>query len=228
MLLKRIRAFIVSIEFIITISIMIVLMYLFKSRNWQIRKNWSKLQTKFIGCDIKIEGKIDPNAKILLINHQSLLDIIVIEAIYPKDIAWVAKQEIADIPFFGHIVKATDMITIKREDRRSLIKLLKDIKDRVDKGRIIAIFPEGTRGDGKKLLKFKAGAKIASEKLNLIVQPVIVTNTKNILDSKRFLSNPGRVDVVFLDSIDPKLNKNWYSDVQTKMQQLLKKKLQIQ
>jgi len=51
------------------------------------------------------------------------------------------------------------MIIIDREDKKSLVKLIKDAKDRLSKGRVIAIFPEGTRGNGKKLLKFKAGAQ---------------------------------------------------------------------
>ena len=221
MLLRKIKATTILIQFVITVSCVIVLMYLFKKYNWQIRRAWAKMQTKLIGFKIVSKGKIDPNAKLLIINHQSLLDIIVVENLYPKNIAWVAKKEIADMFFFGHIVKVTDMIIVKREDRKSLVKLLKDVKDKIDKGRVVAIFPEGTRGDGEKLLNFKAGAKIISEKLDLKVQPIVLTNTRNIVDSQNFVANKGVVCVEFLDSIDPKKDKQWYQKTKTDMQEAL-------
>ncbi len=221
MLLKKIKATTVLVQLLTTVACIIVLMYLFKKYNWQIRRAWAKMQSKLIGFKIVQKGKIDPNAKLLIINHQSLLDIIVVENLYPKNIAWVAKKEIADMFFFGHIVKVTDMIIVKREDKKSLIKLLKDVKDRIDKGRVVAIFPEGTRGDGERLLNFKVGAKIISEKLDLKVQPIVLTNTRKVLDSQNFVANKGVVCVEFLDSIDPKKDKQWYQKVQINMQETL-------
>ena len=47
------------------------------------------------------------------------------------------------------------MISIDRENKAGIINLLKEAKDRLDKGRPIAMFPEGTRSDGKSMLSFK-------------------------------------------------------------------------
>lgn len=86
-------------------------------------------------------------------NHQSLVDIVALETIYPKNLCWIAKKEIEDIPLFGHIIPAPRMISIDRSDKRSIIKMIKEGKERISEGRVLAMFPEGTRGYGDKLLK---------------------------------------------------------------------------
>ena len=227
MILKKIRAIYISIEFIITVTIVIFLMKIFNSKNWSIRRAWSKLQAPLIGYKLDIKGTPSKEAKLLLINHQSLLDIIVLENIYPNNIAWVAKKEIAQIPFFGQILTLPDMIIIDRDDRKSLVKLFKDVKDRLKKGRTIAIFPEGTRGRGDKLLKFKSGAKLIAQKLDLIVQPIVLVNTKKILDSQNFSASSGIVKVIYLDPINPKDDPKWYENLHDKMQETLVNELQL-
>ena len=96
-----------------------------------------------------------------------MLDIVVLEEVYPKNLCWIAKKEIADLPVIGQIFHIPQMISVERENKRSLIKLVKDAQDRVEKGRVLAIFPEGTRSHSKELLPFKGGAKIIADKLNL-------------------------------------------------------------
>jgi 1-acyl-sn-glycerol-3-phosphate acyltransferase len=209
----------------VTISVVVVLMFIFKKHHKRFRTIWAKLQLKLLRIRLEIVGKPDLEAKMLVLNHQSIADIVIMEAIYPGDLAWVAKKEIGKIPFFGHILDLPEMIAIDREDRKSLLQLIRDVKDRLSKGRIIAIFPEGTRGSGKKLLKFKTGAKIIANKLELKVQPAVFIGTINVFDSKNFLGNFGKVKLVFLDSINPVDDPSWYEKLQKDMKDILKKEL---
>jgi 1-acyl-sn-glycerol-3-phosphate acyltransferase len=139
--LSRIRAIWALIAFVLTVSITILLMYLFKKQNRKIRQIWAKMQAYLLGYKIEVKGEISKDAKLLLLNHQSLLDIVVIEDLHPNNTCWVAKKEIEQIPFFGRILDPTRMIAIDRSNRRSLVKLIKEAKDRVESGRVIAIFP---------------------------------------------------------------------------------------
>ncbi len=222
-MLSTIKAIFIMIQFVFTVLVTIVLMYIFKNSTWKIRQIWAKMQEYLIGFKIIQKGKPDTSAKMILVNHQSLLDITSLEAIYPKDLCWVAKKEIRDIPLFGHILEAPKMIIIDRNDRRSLVKLVKEAKKRVNEGRVIAIFPEGTRGKGIKLSKFQNGAKFLAEKLDLKVQPVVVLNTREIFDSQNFKAKRGTVTINFLDSIDPKSDASWYEKVKENMQAILDK-----
>ncbi len=220
-MLSTIKAIFIMIQFVFTILVTIVLMYIFKNSTYKIRQTWARMQKILIGFDIVQKGEPDLKAKLILVNHQSLLDITSLEAIYPKNLCWVAKKEIRDIPLFGHILEAPKMIIIDRKDRRSLVKLLKESKKRIGEGRVIAIFPEGTRGRGEKLLKFQNGAKFLAEKLELKVQPIIVANTRNIFDSQNFKAKSGTVIIQYLDLVNPKEDKEWYSKTRENMQKAL-------
>ena len=173
-----------------------------------------------LGIKLEIEGKLDESCDMLIMNHQSLLDIIVIEYIHSRDLAWVAKKEITDLFFFGHIIKAPRMISVDRENKAGIIHLLKEAKDRLDKKRPIAMFPEGTRSDGTKMGSFKPGAKMVANKYNLKVQPIILFNTRNIVDSKSLKAAPGVVKVVFLEPVQASKDSTWFEDTEIKMNEI--------
>ena len=158
-------------------------------------------------------------------NHQSLLDIIVMEYIHNRDLAWVAKKEIADLFFFGHIIKAPRMISIDRENKAGIMHLLKEVRDRLDKGRPIAMFPEGTRSDGSKILKFRPGAKMVANKFNLKVQPILLFNTRKIVDSKSLKAKPGTVKVIYLDPVQADRKTTWFEDTEVLMQETFDKEI---
>jgi len=184
MIFQKIKAGFILIQFVITVSITIFFMYLFNNHHWYFRKKWASLQAFLIGYRLTVKGKPDPEAKMLLMNHQSLLDIVLMEGTYHDNIAWVAKKEIAEMTFFGQIITLPKNIILDREDtRKSLVKLFKDVKERLQDNRTSGIFPEGTRGDGKTLLPFKPGTKLIAEKLNFKVQPADIVNTRYIVDS---------------------------------------------
>ncbi len=221
--MARIRGIILLIQFSITVAITVVLMYIFKNHTHKVIKVWMTFQMYVLGIKLQTEGKLDESCDMLLINHQSLLDIIVMEYIHSRDLAWVAKKEITDLFFFGHIIKAPKMISIDRENKAGIIHLLKEAKDRLDKGRPIAMFPEGTRSDGKSMSSFKPGAKMVANKYNLRVQPVVLFNTRNIVDSKKLLATPGVVKVVYLEPIQADKNTAWFEETEKKMNEAFNK-----
>ena len=225
MILSKFRGVVALVQFSITILFVIVLMYIFNKQNHFIRKTWAKLQMFLLGVKIKEIGKIDMSADLILINHQSLLDIVILESIHSRNIAWVAKKEIGNMPVFGHILRAPKMISIDRENKAGLVHLLKEVKNRLELKRPIAIFPEGTRTNGDEILKFKAGAKMVAEKFNLKIQPIILTKTKQILDSKKLTANPGEIKVIALESFIADKQSNWYEELENKMKQTLSDEL---
>jgi len=224
---SKIRGFITLIQFAITVAFVILFMYMFKKQRAYIRKVWFALQIKLLGIKIAEIGKPDISCNMVVLNHQSLLDIIVLEYLNPRDVAWVAKKEIADLPWFGHILKAPDMIIIERESKSSLIKLIKQSKQKIDEKRPIAIFPEGTRGNGKKLRKFKAGAKIIAQKYNLLVQPVVLIGTRELFDSQNFTQKSGIVKIIYLPSIQASKDTNWYEQAEEDMKKIFSDEMKV-
>lgn len=219
-MLSRIRGLIVLIQFSITVAIVVVAMYLFRSKTHEIIKVWMKIQIFLLGIKLEIEGNIDESCDMVVMNHQSLLDIIIMEHIHAKNLAWVAKKEITDLFFFGHIIKAPRMISIDRDNKAGIIHLLKEAKDRLSKGRPIAMFPEGTRSTGKEMLDFKPGAQMIANKLKLKIQPAIILNTRDILDSKSLKQKPGVVKVIFLEPVQAEKGTTWFEDLEQHMKEV--------
>jgi len=225
-MIDKIRAIFTIVQMMISVSFIIILMYIFRKNNSKkIRQIWSKYQMKLIGITLDIEGELDNEADMLIMNHQSLLDIVILEYLHKKDLVWVAKKEIFNLFWFGHVVKAPKMIAVERESKTSLVKLLKDVKEQLNHNRVISIFPEGTRTDGKKLRKFKVGAKLIAEKNNLTVQPIVIIGSREILDSQKMKHKPGTVKIVFLPTVKAERKTHWYKDTEEKMNEILNKEL---
>ena len=223
--MAKIRAIFTIAQMVITVSITIILMYIFNKHNRKIRQYWAALQMKLLGIELELVGQIDNDANMYIMNHQSVMDIILFEYLLAKNTAWVAKKEIADLPWFGRILKAPDMIIVQRESKSALVKLLKDTKDRLDKNRPIAIFPEGTRTDGKRLRKFKVGAKMIANKYKLKVQPFVIIGSLEILDSKKLTQTPGKVKIICLPTVQADKKSTWYEDTEELMSKTLAEEL---
>ena len=131
--------------------------------------------------------------------------------------AWVAKKEIGEIKILGGIISLPRMISLDRTNPRSIVSLIKDAKDRLANNRVIAIFPEGTRGRGEKMLKFQEGAKILAQKLNLRIQPVVLKDTLNSFDVKNFIIKKSEISMKILPSFKPN-SDDWYENLQDEMQ----------
>ena len=223
----KIRAVFTILQMIITVTITIILMYIFNKQNRKIRTAWASMQMKLLGIKLEITGNIDESADMYVMNHQSVMDIILFEYLFARNTAWVAKKEIADIPWFGKILKAPDMIIVERESKSALVKLLKDTKEKIAQNRPIAIFPEGTRTNGKSMRKFKAGAKMMANKYKLKVQPLVIVGSLEILDSKKLTQTPGTVKIVCLPTVQAQKNSTWYEDTHTLMSETLQKELEL-
>ena len=217
--MSKIRALFFAIEFVISVILVVFFMWLFNDKNRAIRKFWGRSQRFFGGYKLEVIGNFSDEANILLINHQSMLDIIVIEELHPKNVCWIAKAQIGKIPIIGKILSLPKMIAVERENKHSLIKLLSEAKDRVENGRVLAIFPEGTRSQTNKLLPFKGGAKLLVEKLNLKVQPIVIVGS-DAMKVKEFSFKKADIKLFCLDIVDTSKN-NWLEATRESMQKVL-------
>ncbi|MCR2039750.1 1-acyl-sn-glycerol-3-phosphate acyltransferase [Campylobacter helveticus] len=219
---SKIRALIFWIFFIFSVSGVIIAFCFTQNQNtiWKIRRLWAKTQKPILSYKIELVGEFDEEAQMIIMNHQSALDIIALESIYPKNLCWIAKKELGEIPVFKIAIKKPKLLCIDRKNPRDLVRVLKDAKERLEAGRILAIFPEGTRSKNEKMLKFQSGAKILSEKLNLKVQPVLIVDSAKILDTKNFSARSGVLKLIPLPLVD--LNdENWLENTRKTMQERL-------
>jgi len=187
------------------------------------RKKCSKKLIDLVAQNIEIEGKPDKEAQLLIGNHTHNLDIALMESVIDEKLIWVAKKELGEIPVIKYMLTKTDMILVDRSNKSSVIKMLKEIKDRTKKGYKVVLFPEGTRNktDPTKMIKWKSGTKAVAEKLNLKIQPFVIINLPFCFENGAISKK--KLKVVFLDSFYPNQNPNWFEETKHKMQQILNK-----
>lgn len=182
----------------------------------------------FIFIPVTVKGEEDPEVQMFVLNHQSDIDIGVMETITKKNLAWVAKKELFEVPFYGLLLKLPNDIPVERESKTSLIKLLKDAKDRLDDGRVITIFPEGTRSQRQSMLPFKAGPQMLANKFSLRVQPVVLINTAAYFNIKTKHYSPGTVTALYMDAFTvDKSDKEWYKNLERQMQERYNEELAL-
>ena len=205
----------------IAAGIMVPLMMIFPKNKSNILHYWNKVIIFLLGGKIISHGSRDNSVDMFVSNHQGIIDIVSLEADSNTDIKWVAKKQLFDAPWFGYLLKLPKMIEIDRENKTGLVKLLRDTKETIESNvkRVIAIFPEGTRTDKQELLPFKGGTKIIAERLELTIQPIVITNSKKLLNEHNKTANNATVHITYLEPFKvSKDNKGWYDELQTTMQ----------
>jgi 1-acyl-sn-glycerol-3-phosphate acyltransferase len=211
--------FVATVIIFTALTLSIILYYLLPRPYARKISAWIIRLTIFFSTTTK--GIEHSDTQMFLINHQSDLDIGVMETVTSKDLAWVAKKALFDVPFFGLAMSLPEDIEVERDSKTSLIKLLRAAKDRLDKKRVITMFPEGTRSRTGRMLPFKSGAKVIADKYELKVQPVVLIETASCYDIKRFYYKPKDITVIFMEPfIASKDDKDWLKNLRLKMQKV--------
>jgi len=223
--MNKIKVYWILFKNFVIYSITALLMKLFPKYHLQLRKWAAKKSVPTFIANIEIIGDIDKNVDLYVSNHQNMVDIPIIEYILDDvDLAWVAKKELGDLFLYGNMLTKSDAILIKREDKKSLIDLIKATKDRLQKGKKLVIFPEGTRNKNpKKLLPFKAGTKMIAEKYDLTLQPLLLIGIDKIVTFEPLNISRGDLKVVFLPSRKAIKKTDWYDKLYQEMQEVIDK-----
>ncbi|RDU72988.1 1-acyl-sn-glycerol-3-phosphate acyltransferase [Helicobacter anseris] len=220
--MSRIRGIYATI--LIAIGLAIIMFFIFLTKNKNNARNARKgCVTWFFLGGYKLEkiGDFDTSATLIIMNHQSLTDILCLEAYHPQNICWVAKKQLGEIPFYGYALRGPEMILLDREDKRGLSFLLKTAEEKIKQKRPIVIFPEGTRSKGlEDFLPFKVGAKILAERFNLKVQPIVLVNTKKMYHTSPFESQSSNARMIIMDAFTPEAGSNWYEEIQKSMHEV--------
>ena len=218
------KGFLMGIYSFFSLLIVIVLMYFFRSKIPRIRTLWAASMVKLVGVNLEEIGSLDVDADIIILNHNSMFDITLLDYLHPKEISWVTNIKLANVPIFGWIFKFPKLILIDPKKRISLKILINRAEEEAKNKRPIGIFPEGTRGETDDIIDFQIGTKLIAEKLNLKVQPIVLVDTRKRLDTKTFKSTPGKVKIIYLKTVKPS-KKDWFKKVEQAMKKTHKENI---
>ncbi len=169
-----------------------------KTPLWMARTMWAPPLIRGAGARIEVNHRerlqLDRPA-VYLFNHQSAFDIAVGFVSIPVPLRFVAKRELAYIPFLGWYMWATGMIFVDRGKGPRAIKSLRAAARLVRKGANIIAFPEGTRSDDGRIGPFKKGMFVLAIEAGVPVVPVAIAGSRDVMPKNTFRFRPGLVRV---------------------------------
>lgn len=129
--------------------------------------------------------------KVIVINHQSSLDFVVVGCNTPHKSLLIAKRSLGYIPLFGMLYWLTGHLFIDRKNHISAMRTMQKVKRKILKDNYsLLLMPEGTRNRGRGLRPFKKGAFRLALDLQIPIFPVVVSSYDEFVDLKRLKSGP--------------------------------------
>ena len=144
-------------------------------------------------------------------NHSSYLDILVILAILPPSVRFVAKEEVDKMPLVGAITRRTGHFLFDRNDPQARMQQMEDVNAALARGESVAIYPEGTFTQFTGIRPFQLGAFKAAVDTQRPICPVAVRGARKILPDQAYLPRFGKVTVTLgpLMTPEPDAGNDW-------------------
>lgn len=168
---------------------------------WAAFNLWWLRVTCNLGFDVTGREHIPAQAAIILCKHQSAWETLALQLVFPAQ-AWVLKRELLWIPIYGWGLATMNPIAIDRSAGvRALRQLVRQGRQRLERGIWVVIFPEGTRvAPGQRGTYQPGGGMLAAETGRPVVP--VAHNAGWFWPRRSFLKRPGRIHMVIGPPID--------------------------
>jgi len=156
------------------------------------------------GLPLRVRGpeNLPPGQCVVVCNHASYIDGVVLTAALPPQFGFVIKREMADFPLAGALLKRLGSQFVERFDRARSAADARRVLRSATAGNSVVFFPEGTFPDEPGLLKFHLGAFVTAVRVGCPLVPAVVRGTRRALPPKG-LPLPGVIEFEILPSLAP-------------------------
>jgi 1-acyl-sn-glycerol-3-phosphate acyltransferase len=141
------------------------------------------------------------SACVVVANHASYIDGVVLKAFLPARFSFVIKKEVTKVPLAGLLLKRIGSEFVDRFNRHAGGMDARRLIKAADAGQSLAFFPEGTFVAEPGVGKFHSGAFVIAARCGLPVVPVAIRGTRHILPSGRVLPRFGRIEIEILPAL---------------------------
>ncbi len=153
---------------------------------------WAGQMLQIFGIRVVRQGQaLAPGPVLLVANHISWLDILVMHA--SGYCRFISKADVKRWPLIGMLADGAGTLFIERESRRDAHRMVQHMAERLQAGDVLAVFPEGTTGNGLELKPFHANLIQAAIAAEVPVQPVALRfidgRTGEVSHAPRFIDD---------------------------------------
>lgn len=166
---------------------------------------------KVLGVKVEIRGleNIPDQPVVYIGNHQNTYDIFTVANAVQKNTVSIGKKSLRWMPFFGQVYWLSGNILIDRGNRTKAHGTIGQAAQRIKDDNIsVWLFPEGTRSQGRGLLKFKTGAFYTAHMAGVPVVPVAMNTTQNQIDLNRW--DNGKLIIEYMPAFEVEEDKKPY------------------
>ncbi|HQU12978.1 MAG TPA: lysophospholipid acyltransferase family protein, partial [Thermodesulfobacteriota bacterium] len=166
---------------------------------------WGRAFVRLGGWKLRVEGmeNLPSGGAVLVSNHQSVVDIPMLLSAFPRPVRFIAKRELGEIPLLGKAMAAAGNLFIDRDDPRDAVRMLREAGARLRDGRLMVVFPEGTRSGDGSIGEFRPGAFYLAQKSGAPVVPVYIDGGYRAIPKGGFRVRPAGLLVRVLPPISP-------------------------
>jgi 1-acyl-sn-glycerol-3-phosphate acyltransferase len=145
-----------------------------------------------------------PPASIVVANHASYLDGVILTAALPPRFGFVIKHEMARAPLIGWLLTRLGSEFVDRGDKKAGHYTASRLIQKARNGACIGVFPEGTFKRDPGLRPFHLGAFLTATRAGLPVAPVVIRGSRHILPANCWWPRRGDIEVDVLTSVTPR------------------------
>jgi fatty-acyl-CoA synthase len=158
------------------------------------------------GWRVRVDGREhlrETVPRMLVANHTSYADIVVLMAALGTDYHFVAKAEVMSMPFFRTFLRKLGHFSFRREDPQARLQQAEKIEDALRRGESVFVFPEGTFTAQSGVRPFHLGAFKAAIATQREIVPIALEGTRRALRDGSWLPHPGRITITICPPIAP-------------------------
>lgn len=173
-------------------------------RRRRIARGGARLFFRAIGSPVRVEGAAAEAHYpcVVVANHASYLDGIILTAALPAGFTYLVKQEMSSVPIAGFILRRLGTAFVNRDDMHDRKRTARSLVGLAVRGDALGFFAEGTFDEQPGLKPFQLGAFSAAKRASLPVLPIVIRGSRDKLPAKTFFAAPGPIRVRICAPLD--------------------------
>ncbi len=157
-------------------------------------------------CRVRVLGREHwqaPGPRVIVSNHTSYFDVLVLMAALGVDYHFVAKREVRSMPFIGTFLRKLEHFAFDRSDSQARLDQATQIEEALRKGESVFVFPEGTFTPQAGVRPFQLGAFKAAATVHCPVIPIALAGARRFLRDGSYLPRPSRITITICPPLVP-------------------------
>ena len=196
-----------AVAFVLLLPPLVLLLALMRDadRGGALVRRFTRWGLRIAGIDAEVRHgeRIPHGGAVLVANHESLADAVVLVGLLPGAPRFVAGHQWAGYPLIGTAIRRACCHIVDRGSYRSRAECGQVMEAVVRDGTTLFVFPEGTFLDTPGLLPFRSGAFRAAARSGRPIVPLVIRGTRALLPANTFRLRRARVVVDVLDPLRP-------------------------